>query len=342
MKKISEDMVRDLLSADRAIQVVEKAFADVSNGLIRTGGRGTLNVDPSGDDCIFLPAVHGSQPFYSLKCAASFPGCAARGLPTVQSQILLFSKTAGTLSAIVEANWLTALKTGAASAVATRYLARADAGILAVIGAGEQAKTQLQSLCRVREIKEIRLADLDKARCRTLRDWAFRNLSQAAPFPRITVAASADHAVDGADIVVTCTTSGRPVFDGRRLKQGTLVNAIGGFTPEMQEIDVHTVRAAGLIVADSRQAALEFAGDLVVPIQQGRIPRDPDIPELGDIIAGKVRGRSGPDQVVLYESVGFPPLDLAMGIEVFRLATDAPHKDQPEIKVRSSTTLPGG
>ncbi|MCG8619361.1 MAG: ornithine cyclodeaminase family protein, partial [Desulfobacterales bacterium] len=310
MKYISEDMVRDLLPPDRAIEVVEKAFADVSNGLIRTGVRGTLNVDPSGDDCIFLPAVHGSEAFYSLKCAASFPSCAVKGLPTVQSQILIFSKETGTLAAIIEANWLTALKTGAASAVAAHHLAWADTGVLAVIGAGEQAKTQMQSLCRVRDIQEIRLADLDEDRCRDLRDWARDHVN---PLPRISITTSSDDAVDGADIVVTCTTSGRPVFDGRRLKQGALVNAIGGFTPEMQEIDVHTVRSAGLIVADSKAAALEFAGDLVVPIRQGQFSEDPDIPELGDIVSGKANGRSGPDQIILYESVGFPPLDLAVG-----------------------------
>jgi len=315
METISENQVKQLLPVSQAIEVVEQAFKDYSKNVIAMGNRGTLEVDSNGDSCIFLPAVHKKKKYYSMKYAASFPSCGARGLPTVQSVIWLFSAETGNVCAMIQANALTAIKTGAASAVATRYLAKKDASILTVIGAGHQARMQLACISQVRDLKEIRLVDLDLNRCAALKNWAQKNLKSGIS---IMVSSSADEAVKDADVIVTCTTSNRPVLKGDLIKPGAHINAIGSFTPQMQEIDGQTVLRSDKIVTDTVEETLNCAGDLIVPMNQGLIPRTTAICELGDIIENKIQGRTSEQEITLYESVGFAPLDLAVSIETFQ------------------------
>lgn len=315
METISENQVKLLLPISQAIEVVEQAFKDYSKRVIAMGNRGTLEVDSNGDSCIFLPAVHKRKKYFSMKYAASFPSCGARGLPTVQSVIWLFSAETGNVCAMIQANALTGIKTGAASAVATRYLAKKDARILTVIGAGDQAKMQLACISQVRDLKEIRLVDLDLNKCAALKNWAEKHLKSGI---QIIVSSSADAAVKDADVIVTCTTSSRPVLKGDLIKPGAHINAIGSFTPQMQEIDGRTVLRSDKIVVDTVQEALNCAGDLIVPMNQGLIPRTTAILELGDIMENKIQGRTSEQEITLYESVGFAPLDLAVSIEIFQ------------------------
>ena len=315
MEIISENQVKLLLPISQAIEVVEQAFKDYSKRVLAMGNRGTLEVDSNGDSCIFLPAVHKRKKYFSMKYAASFPSCGARGLPTVQSVIWLFSAETGNVCAMIQANALTGIKTGAASAVATRYLAKKDASILTVIGAGDQAKMQLACISQVRDLKEIRLVDLDLNKCAALKNWAEKHLKSGI---HIIVSSSADAAVKDADVIVTCTTSSRPVLKGDLIKPGAHINAIGSFTPQMQEIDGRTVLRSDKIVVDTVQEALNCAGDLIVPMNQGLIPRTTAILELGDIMENKIQGRTSEQEITLYESVGFAPLDLAVSIEIFQ------------------------
>ncbi|MBT3176018.1 MAG: ornithine cyclodeaminase family protein [Desulfobacula sp.] len=315
MEIISENQVKQLLPADHAIEVVEQAFKDYSKNVISMGKRGTLDVDSNGDACIFLPAVHKRKKYYSMKYAASFPSCGAKGLPTVQSVIWIFSAETGNVCAMIQANALTAIKTGAASAVATRYLAKKDAGVLTIIGAGNQAQMQLACISQVRDLKEIRLVDLNLDKCENLKNWTIKNLDLCIP---IIMSSTADEAVKYADIIVTCTTSSRPVLKGELIKPGTHINAIGSFTPEMQEIDAQTVLRSDKIITDAVKETWNCAGDLIVPVNKGLIPRTTAICELGDIIEKKITGRSSNEEITLYESVGFAPLDLAVGIETFQ------------------------
>lgn len=312
---ISEEQVKRLLPIQQAIEVVEQAFKDYADGLITIGNRGTLEVDnDQGDACLFLPALHTSKKYFSMKYAASFPSCAGMGLPTVQSAIWLFSAETGQVVAMIQANALTALKTGAASAVATRHLANTDARILTVIGAGEQAKTQLMGISHVRDLTEVRLVDLELEKCTVLKSWAEKKLSANI---RIVISNSADESTKDADIVVTCTTSSRPVLHGNCIKPGVHVNAIGSFTPTMQEIDEQTVLRSNKIVTDALQETWRCAGDLIVPLKKRLISKTAAIVELGDIIIKKTNGRTSAAEITLYESVGFAPLDLAVAIETY-------------------------
>lgn len=305
---------------ERAIDVVEQAFRDYAADSITVGVRGTLEVTTEGNSCIFLPAVYTSKNYFTLKYAASFPTCAAKGLPTVQSVIFLFSAETGEIQAMIAANNLTAIKTGAASAVATKYLAKGNAAVLTIIGAGEQAKAQLAGINHVRNLSEVRLVDIDPNSAMALKQWAEMNLD---PQYRIIVASSADESIADADIIVTSTTSNRPVLNGDYIQSGVHINAIGSFTPQMQEIDERTVMRADKIVTDSEKEVWKYAGDLIVPLEKNLISKEVISSELGDIVSMQHPGRETASEITLYESIGFAPLDLAMAIEAYEKSCKA-------------------
>lgn len=315
VKILCENMVQHLLPEARVVEVVEQAFRDFSDGVITMGDRGFLKIGEQEDPCIFLPASHKTDAFFSIKYAASLTLGRNKGIPTVQSVIWLFSAKTGEVCAMIHAGFLTAVKTGAASAVAASHLSNPNARVLTIIGAGEQAKYQISCIARVRDLTEIRLVDIDPEKSRNLKTWALTRLEKPVS---VQIHSSADTAVPEADIIVTCTTSKYPVLDGRQLKCGSHVNAIGSFTPAMQEVDVHTIRRADRIVTDSISETKRCAGDLIHPMQQGSVPKDLQMAELGDVITGKTKGRSRAGQITIYESVGFSPLDLALAIEIYR------------------------
>lgn len=171
---ICEDTVQKLISEAKAIEVVGQALRDFSDQVITMGARGFLKVGEQEDACIFLPADHKTEEFFSMKYAASFALGGKKGIPTVQSVTWLFSAKTGEVCAMIHAGFLTAVKTGAASAVAARYLPEENSRILTIIGAGEQAKYQISCIVRVRDLKEIRLVDLDPEKSRNLKTWIWR------------------------------------------------------------------------------------------------------------------------------------------------------------------------
>lgn len=208
---------------------------------------------------------------------------------------------------MIEGGALTATRTGAASGAATDLLARTDAKRVGIFGSGVQARTQLEAVCTVREIEEAWVYSTDMEGAQTLSE----EMSGYGPIPHpIKVAREPIEAVTFADVICTATTSSSPVFSGRDLKPGTHINAIGGYTPEMQELDEHTVRQA-YVVVDSRQAVLAEAGDLMIPIQKGLIHKDHIRAELREMVSGDAPGRSSEDQITLFKSVGVAVQDAA-------------------------------
>ncbi len=312
---IREDELTRVLSMEAVVETVEQAQRDYACGRITLPGRVTMDLGPTGAGCIFLPACR--PPYYSLKQASSLPDNPGRGLSTVLSDIHLYSAETGQLLALISAGRLTALKTGAASAVATKYLARPDAEVLAVIGTGVQARTQLQAIALVRRLREVRLFDLDPRRAETFAQWARQEMGEGCRVVRLD---SVSRALTGAHIVCTCTPSSRPVLRGDDLAEGCHLNAVGSFTPQMQEIDERTVLRADKIVCDRAEDTWQVAGDLLVPLEKGLIGRDALYSELGLIVDGQVPGRQDPAEITIYESVGFAALDLAVAVEAYQRA----------------------
>lgn len=224
--------------------------------------------------------------------------------------VLLYSAEDGRLEALIEADQLGRYRTGAASGVATRYLARPDAREIGIIGAGRQAMTQLQAICQVRPIERIRVY----CRSREQRE-AFAREAGAKLLPEVRPVDSAQAAVEGADVVVTVTTSREPVLDGEWLREGAHVNAVGANSILRCEIDRKTVKRAAIIAVDSLdQSKIESA--CLVGAVQGRLLDWTSLVELGDIVAEKAPGRSGPAQVTLFMSHGIAAWDVALAKRV--------------------------
>jgi alanine dehydrogenase len=217
----------------------------------------------------------------------------------------------GAMLALIEANTLGQIRTGAASGLATRYLARADARTLGTIGTGFQARTQIEAICLVRSIERVRVWGRDPARLRTF----CRVLSERLGRP-IEAASDAREAVAGADVVATMTSSAQPVFAGKWLAAGTHVNAAGSNRPAATEIDVETVRRAAIVaVEDVPQAKVE-SGDLLAAEAAGAF-RWEDALRLADVVAGRTPGRTDEGQITLFESLGVGIWDVAAANHVY-------------------------
>jgi ornithine cyclodeaminase/alanine dehydrogenase len=213
----------------------------------------------------------------------------------------------------MDAGFLTAMRTGAASGVATKYLARADASTAGVFGAGAQARTQLLAVAAVRRIARAVVCDLVPA----VRERFAAEMSARLGIP-VTATTSADDCL-ACDIVIAATSSATPIFDGTKLRPGTHVNAVGSHAPTARELDTAAVRRS-TVVADHKPACLAEAGDLLIPIQEGAITEDHIVASIGEIAAGTKPGRRAPDEITLFKSVGLAVEDVATAGRVYRLA----------------------
>lgn len=231
--------------------------------------------------------------------------------------VLLFDTESTELLAIIGADWLGRIRTGAASAVATDVLARPDSSVLGVVGAGGQAETQIEAQALVRDFKLIKIF----SRAEIRREDLARRLAQKLE-GRIEPVTSAREAVEGSDVVTTITTSREPVFDGVWLAPGTHINAAGSNRRTNREIDDQTVAAAGVIAVDSIQQAEAESGDLIHAVETGVLQWD-RVSELGAIIAGNAPGRENRDEITLFESQGIAIEDVMVARAIYDAAVQA-------------------
>ncbi len=228
--------------------------------------------------------------------------------------IHLYNANSGRLEAIIEANFLGMLRTGAASGIASRYLSRPEARVAGMFGAGWQARGQLAALCQVRPIQQAKVFARDQQR---LEEFCLEQSRQLNI--QVIPAANAEEVVRGSDIVTTVTTSATPLFDSAWLEPGCHINAVGSNALIRTEIDEKTIRRCDPVVVDARDVAARECGDLLPLLEKGRI-RWTQIPELGEIIVGRVPGRTSPTQITLFESHGMAIQDLALAAQVLRQA----------------------
>lgn len=228
--------------------------------------------------------------------------------------VLLYRADTGELAALIESDYLGQVRTGAASAVATKYMARPEARLLGIIGTGTQARTQLAAVSKVRKLTVIRAFGRDRGRlekyCREMSD----QLGTA-----VTPARSAEEAVAGAEIVITATTATNPVLSGAWLAPGTHINAIGANFAQKRELESDAVERAAIIAVDSIQQANIESGDLIQAFGDDN-SRWQDVRELSEIVAGKRPGRKSPDQITLFKSNGIASWDLAVASRVYERA----------------------
>ncbi|WP_265520440.1 ornithine cyclodeaminase family protein [Oerskovia flava] len=297
------------------VAAVEHAFADVA--------RGTADQPPlssarlPGADAQFLPltAVDSRTGLAGSKLLADIPGNRARGLPAQRSVLVLVSALTGECEAVLDGGLPTRLRTAAASAVATRALARPTSSVLGLVGAGGLAVEHVNALAGVLELEQV----LVWSRTPATTARFVGDLAAGHPSLKVTVLDSPAAVVGGSDVVCTLTPSREPVVRGEWFHPGLHVNAVGAPPrPDHREIDGAGMAAARVVV-DSRSTALHESGDVLLAIDEGAIGPDHVQVELGDVLTGRAAGRTGPDEVTLFNSVGLGILDVAIG----RLLLDA-------------------
>jgi ornithine cyclodeaminase len=310
------DMVKALPMAE-AIEGMKGAYAQLSTGQARMPLRSRIDIPAMGSSLV-MPAYLEQNGALAVKVVSVFPQNTEIGLPIIHALVMVLDSVTGRPQALLEGGALTAIRTGAASGAATDLLARPDAASVLIVGSGVQARTQLEAVCTVRDIRDVRIVSLDHQQAEEF----VIELAGRGPIPTaIAVAEDVDMAVAEADIICTATTSSTPVFDGRLIKPGTHINGVGSFTPEMQEVDLVTVQRS-LVVVDSRTAVLAEAGDLIIPLENGDIKEDHIFAELGEIVSGHLPGRERQDQITFFKSVGVAAQDAAAASITVKNALD--------------------
>jgi alanine dehydrogenase len=319
LRVLSGDDVRRAVSMAEAIQAVREAFIQLSTGQAVVPLRTPVEVEKRGAVTLFMPAYLAGSDALGAKIVSVFPGNPARGLSLIHAVVIVVDAETGQPAALMDGTYLTALRTGAASGVATDLLARPDARVAAIFGAGVQARTQLEAICTVRSIEKVWVYDTMPGAALA---YAADMKQRGQPIPAdISAAGSPAQAVREADVICTATTSSAPVFDDADLKAGVHVNGIGAYTPEMQEVPAETVARARVVV-DSRSASLAEAGDLIVPLERGLLTEDDIHGEIGQVAAGEVPGRVSDAELTFFKSVGVAVQDVAVADLILRRARD--------------------
>lgn len=315
MLVLTREDVRAALSMADAIDVVEGAFREVAEGTAVTPPRIAFGVMHPDDLMLVMPAYLRGAGALGLKLVTSYPDNPKKfQVPNVLATILYCDHATGQGLALMEGAHLTAVRTGATSALATKYLARDDCRVVGLIGSGVQAEAQLEAMCAVRPIVRARVYSPTPAHAARFADTMAPRLGIA-----VEPVGEARRAVEGCDIVVAATSATAPVFKGEWLAPGTHINGIGSHTPDAREVDDATVKRAKVVV-DSIEGALREAGDLVIPMAAGVIPRDHVYADLGEVVSRRKPGRTSEREVTFFKSVGLAIEDISTAKRVYERA----------------------
>ena len=314
IRVIDARTIRELLTPRAAIDVVDAAMREVSRGNAELPLRWGLRL-PNGKGAMgMMPGYLGEPECHGIKLVSLYPDNPAHGLPSHLGLLVLFESECGRPIALLDGDVVTSVRTAAASAVATRALARPDATVLAVLGTGEQARAHVPAMLAVRDVERIRIwgRNTDKA------ERVARELD-AAGAAQVETCSDAKAAVREADIVCTVTSSAEPILFGDWLSPGTHVNLVGSSVPDAREVDTGLVRCARFFV-DYRESAFAQAGELLTAISENAVDRNHVLAEIGEVLLGEVEGRSSPADITIYKSLGVAAQDLAAARYVFDTA----------------------
>lgn len=317
MLVLSEGDVRALLDLDELVDAIARAMRDVSAGETSMPPRIAALVEERDGLLAAMPSYVPSASALATKLVSLFPHNADR--PTHQAVVVCFDPRNGTPVALLDGTYMTAARTAAGSALATRLLARADARVLAILGTGVQARGHAHAVTRVRAFEEVRVAGRDVVEAAAVAT----ELASELPV-RVVPAPSYEAALDGADVVCATTHSPEPVVRREWLRAGTHVTSVG-YNTSGREVDAATVVDA-YVVVEARSAALApppaGANDLLWPLRDGLIDERHVRAELGELVAGRASGRTSQDQITLYKSVGVAAQDAAAAALVLRAAAE--------------------
>jgi ornithine cyclodeaminase/alanine dehydrogenase-like protein (mu-crystallin family) len=297
---LSQRDIGELLPMRACIDVMAGALGALAKGESMVPLRTMMRLPGGNDIFALMPAYVGTPAAIGAKIITVFHGNHGTRFDSHQGAVLLFDASNGSLQALLDATAITSIRTAAVSALSTRLLAREDADDLAILGSGVQARMHLEAIPLVRPVKRVRVWSRSRANAEKLR----------AQSPTIEVCDSAEAAVRGASIVCATTSATEPVLHGSWVAEGAHVVAVGSATPRAREVDSDLVRRSRLFV-DSRVGALNEAGDIIMPIEEGEITPDHIVADLGELVIGTRQGRRYAREITFFKSLGLAVEDLA-------------------------------
>ena len=315
IKILSSADIKQLVTMKEAIEVIERAYRDLSAGTPQMPLRTITDLGEKELTLFYKPSFMPSIKTVGIKLLSQYKQTAPSGRATIQGIVILIDSENNSTRAIIDGTYLTALRTGAASGAATRKLARTDASVMALFGTGAQGYTQFEAVCAVRDIKKVYLFDLNPEAIQRFLDF-YKSATD------IELCAGNPEALKEADIICTVTNSKRPLFKKEMLKKGVHINAIGSYNPCMQELPEDIFTSASLIV-DHKDSAFSESGDIIIPQNKGLLDLTHYKGEIGDILTGKTKGRENDEEITVFKSVGIAIQDLATAQYAFQKACKA-------------------
>lgn len=312
---LNRNDVISVLQMSDCMDAMEKAFSELANGTAVLPLR--IGIKPPDGISLYMPAYLKGMEALACKVVTVYKDNPKKyNLPTIFGKVLLQDINTGDVICIMDGGYLTAVRTGAASGVATKYLAREDKNQVAgIFGAGVQAKMQLWAVAIARDISKAIVYDIsDEAMSKFISEMGAKlNLE--------IIKAKSPEDVLNADIICTATSSATPLFDGKLVKEGTHINGIGSHAPAMRELDTEIIKRS-LFIGDSREACFNEAGDIIIPVSEGAISESHFYAELGEIITGKKKGRTNKEMITLFKSNGLAIQDAATAKIVYEKAVE--------------------
>jgi alanine dehydrogenase len=314
---VNQSEVPQLLTMRECMSVMAETLGALTRGEAILPLRPVMWLPEKVGALAMMPAYLGNTHVLGLKVITYMPGNRGTPYDSHQGVVLLFEQEHGQLLAIVDATSVTSIRTAAVSGVATKLLARADAGDLAILGSGTQARTHLEAMLIARPVRRVRV-------------WS-RNAANASEFAQreakrygiqVEAMGSAQAAIEGADLICTTTSAAEPVLKGEWITPGAHINAVGSSVAHTRELDTAAIVKSRMFV-DRRESALNEAGDFLLPKQEGAINDDHIRGELGQVLLGQVPGRTSPEEITLFKSLGLAVEDLAAVQHIYARAQES-------------------
>jgi len=303
---LSDQDIAKLLTMEEAIFAVEQAFKEYAKETVDMPDRSTIMIEKHNGSISFMPSYLQNAQVQATKIISIYPDNPRKNLPTTIAWIIVIDPETGMIKAFMDGTYVTAMRTGAITGVAAKYLARKDAKTVTVFGAGVQARTQVWAIKTVRDIEQVRVYDPIQATAEKF----VAEMSKKLGIEVIQID-SPQKAVYGSDIIITATTSSQPVLKCEWMDKKTHVSAIGAFYPNYRELDTATIAEAKVVV-DDLDAVMREAGDILIPLKEGAITKDHIYAELKDLVSGEKRGRLSEDGLTVFKTVGLAIQDASV------------------------------
>lgn len=316
---LKESDISSMITMSDIIEADKEALSIYSSHKSNIPLRSNLDIPEYKGQCLFMNGYAAPAKALGVKIVSVYPENINKNLTSVPATMVLVDAETGVVNSLIDGTYLTRLRTGAISGLATDILSRKDSKILALFGTGGQAVTQLEAVLTVRKIEEVRVFDIFQDRAKEFAKKMSEKFSKKFNV-KIIAAESSDKAIENADIITTVTTSKKPVFDANKVKKNVHINGVGSYTPDMQEIPEDILVKANKIYVDTRDGAINESGDLITPIKKGLIKKEKINGELGEVINGQIKGRENDDEMTFFKTTGSAVLDLVAAQKIYEMA----------------------